>query len=174
MNASETKKPWWQNDFDGGKPDIKLSDLTDGADAVVAKRMVKGFYVAVDRSFGWHGRTWYRTTASLVAPADRFAVNKPPTFAGIRLAAEGAEAVDPKLPTAFVLSTRAVEIQGRSREAHCGCVGAGQPLHHRAPHGQGRPSRHHRLPRDDRRMVDEGDRWHVHRSWPGSRGALAR
>ena len=26
-NASETKKPWWQNDFDGGKPDIKLSDL---------------------------------------------------------------------------------------------------------------------------------------------------
>ena len=78
---SPEKKPWWQSDFDGGKPDIKLSDFTEDADAVVAKRMVKGFYVAVDRQFGWNNRLWYKTTAALVAPADRFAVNKPPMFA---------------------------------------------------------------------------------------------
>ena len=89
--------------------------------------MVKGFYVAVDSPFGWNNRIWYKTTGALVAPADRFAINKPPTFAGLRLAAESAEAIDPKLPTAFVLSTTGRQVQVRPREAAAvGCVGAGR------------------------------------------------
>jgi hypothetical protein len=106
--ALDPKIPWWQQqaDHDGGKPEIKLSDLTEGSDAVVAKRMVKGFYVAIDKSFPWHGRTWYRTTASLVAPADRFSLNKPPTFKGLDLTG-----TDPQQPAAFVLSTRAQKYQ---------------------------------------------------------------
>ncbi len=104
--APAEKKPWWQNDFDGGKPDIKLSDLTEGSDALVAKRMVKGFYIAIDRQFGWNNRLWYKTTAALVAPADRFAINKPPTFKGIELTG-----TDPKQPVGFILSTRAFKYQ---------------------------------------------------------------
>jgi lipoprotein-anchoring transpeptidase ErfK/SrfK len=104
--SPDLKRPWWQQttDADGGKPEIKLSDLTEGADAVVAKRMVKGFYVAIDKSFPWHDRTWYRTTASLVAPADRFALNK---------------------PTGFVLSTTAQKyaVDDKGRPAPLGPVG---------------------------------------------------
>jgi len=106
--GAEPKKFWWQQagEADAGKPEIRLSDLTEGSDRVVAKRMVKGFYVAIDKSFPWHNRTWYRTTASLVAPADRFALNKPPTFKGLDLSGS-----DPKLGTAFVLSTKAQRYQ---------------------------------------------------------------
>ena len=104
--APVEKKPWWQNDFDGGKPDIKLSDLTEGSDALVAKRMVKGFYVAIDRQFGWNNRLWYKTTAALVAPADRFAINKPPMFRGIDLTG-----TDPKQPVGFMLSTHGFKYQ---------------------------------------------------------------
>jgi hypothetical protein len=104
--APVEKKPWWQTDFDGGKPDIKLSDLTEGSDAVVAKRMVKGFYVAIDRQFGWNNRLWYKTTAALVAPADRFAINKPPMFRGVDL-----NGTDPKQGVGFILATRGSKYQ---------------------------------------------------------------
>ena len=128
------KKPWWQSDFDGGKPDIKLSDLTEGSDALVAKRMVKGFYVAVDRQFGWNNRLWYKTTAALVAPADRFAVNKPPMFRGIDLTG-----TDPKQPVGFMLSTHGLEVPGRSRQAQrCAALGR-RTLHDRSAHGTRRP-----------------------------------
>jgi hypothetical protein len=100
--ASEQRKPWWQADFDAGKPEIKLSDMTEDADAIVAKRMVKGFFVAIDRTFSWNNRRWYKTTQGLVAPADRLAIAKSPTLQGIELAG-----TDPKQPVAFILSTRA-------------------------------------------------------------------
>src|SRR5689334_17236808 len=47
----DDNRPWWQRtqSADGGKPEIRLSDLTQDSDALVAKRMVKGFYVAIDR-----------------------------------------------------------------------------------------------------------------------------
>jgi hypothetical protein len=104
--AEEEKKPWWQTDFDGGKPDIKLSDLTQDSDALVAKRMVKGFYVAIDRQFPWNNRVWYKTTGALVAPADRFALNKPPTLKGLELPGN-----DPKDSAGFVLSSKAQKYQ---------------------------------------------------------------
>jgi hypothetical protein len=104
--AEDEKKPWWQTDYDGGKPDIKLSDLTQDSDALVAKRMVKGFYVAIDREFPWNGRVWYKTTGALVAPADRFVLNKPPLFKGLELSGN-----DPKESAGFVLSTKAQKYQ---------------------------------------------------------------
>lgn len=41
--------------------------------------MMRGFYVAVDRTFSMNGRLWHKTTAGLIAPADRVTVIKPPT-----------------------------------------------------------------------------------------------
>jgi lipoprotein-anchoring transpeptidase ErfK/SrfK len=108
----EEKKPWWQQTppADGGKPEIRLSDLTEDSDDLVAKRMVKGFYVAIDRQFPWNNRTWYKTTAALVAPADRFVLNKPPMFKGLDLRAT--DAADGGVQAAaagagFILSTKA-------------------------------------------------------------------
>jgi lipoprotein-anchoring transpeptidase ErfK/SrfK len=95
------RRPWWLVDADG-KPDIKLSDLTEDADAIVAKRMFKGFYVAIDRQFNWNNRNWYKTTAALVAPADRLAIREPPSLKGIELTGP-----DPVQPVGFILATKA-------------------------------------------------------------------
>jgi hypothetical protein len=104
--SAEAKKPWWQNEPDGGKQDIKLSDLTEGADRTVARRMVKGFFIAIDKTFAWNNRLWYKTTGSLVAPADRFAIRQAPTLTGMELAG-----TDPKQPVGFILGTKAVRYQ---------------------------------------------------------------
>jgi lipoprotein-anchoring transpeptidase ErfK/SrfK len=91
-------KPWWQTDKK--KPSVSLADLERDADGNLAKRMVKGFFVAVDKSFGWNDRLWYRTTGGLVAPADRMYINKPPESKGVDWP-EGAKLVG------FVLSDKA-------------------------------------------------------------------
>lgn len=75
------QKPWWQSDEKD--PQISLSDLEQDADGNLAKRMVKGFFVAVDKNFSWNGRSWFRTTNGLVAPSDRMWINKPPESKGI-------------------------------------------------------------------------------------------
>jgi lipoprotein-anchoring transpeptidase ErfK/SrfK len=106
-DAAEPPKPWWQVAPDAGRPEVKLSDLTEGSDAILAKRMVKGFFVAVDKQFGWNNRLWYKTTEGLVAPADRMAINKPPTFHGVELGGAG----QPKLPVGFVTSTNAYKYE---------------------------------------------------------------
>ena len=96
----DDRRPWWL--AEGDKPDIKLSDLTEGADALVAKRMFKGFYVAIDRQFNWNNRLWYKTTAALVAPADRLVIREPPTFKGIELTG-----TETSQPAGFILGTKA-------------------------------------------------------------------
>lgn len=45
--------------------------LTEKGDPFVARYMLKGFYVAIDKTIRWNGRAWYKTTKGLVAPADR-------------------------------------------------------------------------------------------------------
>jgi lipoprotein-anchoring transpeptidase ErfK/SrfK len=80
----EKEKPWWQQPSDKSKPiHVTLDDLSQDADGTLAKRMVKGFFVAVDKQFGWNNRSWYKTTGGLVAPADRMYVVKPPTTQGM-------------------------------------------------------------------------------------------
>jgi hypothetical protein len=96
---------WWEVERDGGRPEVKLSDLTEGADSILARRMVRGFFVAVDKMFGWNKRLWYKTTEGLVAPADRMAINKPPTFHGVELGGPN----QPKLPVGFVTSPNAAK-----------------------------------------------------------------
>ncbi len=76
-------KPWWQQK--DGKPTVTLADLSADADGNLDKRMVKGFFVAVDKTFGWNSRTWYRTTNGLLAPTDRMWIVKPPESKGIEL-----------------------------------------------------------------------------------------
>jgi hypothetical protein len=80
--------PWYLRDHDGGKPQITLDDLR--GDGVVSRRMVKGFFLGLDKSFSSGGARWWRTTETLVAPAERIAVWKMPTeFHGIWLDERG-------------------------------------------------------------------------------------
>jgi hypothetical protein len=82
--GSPEDKPWWQQAADKSNPiKVKLEDLDQDSDSTLAKRMVKGFFVAVDKTFAWSGRSYYKTTAGLVAPADRMYIVKAPTAQGI-------------------------------------------------------------------------------------------
>lgn len=67
--------PWYLREYDGGKPSVTLDDLR-GEGGPIARRMVRGFFVALDKSFGSGGSMWWRTTGGLVAPADRIGVQK--------------------------------------------------------------------------------------------------
>ncbi|HVY49870.1 MAG TPA: L,D-transpeptidase, partial [Minicystis sp.] len=81
----EPARPWYDHD-PKEKIQVKLADLEADSDSTMAKRMVKGFFVAVDKTFGWNNRTWYKTTGALVAPADRMYLVKPPTTVGMEFA----------------------------------------------------------------------------------------
>ena len=84
--AAPDTRPWWQrDDADKRLHEVKLGELESDADGVLAKRMVKGFYVAVDKTFNWNNRLWYKTTKGLVAPADRFWTTTGSEFKGVEL-----------------------------------------------------------------------------------------
>jgi hypothetical protein len=77
-------KEWWQKD-DVELHRIKLDELNAQGDEVISKRMMKGFYIAVERTFDWDKRRWYRSTKGDIAPADRFAVTQGSDFKGVEL-----------------------------------------------------------------------------------------
>ncbi|HET7545544.1 MAG TPA: L,D-transpeptidase family protein [Polyangiaceae bacterium] len=93
----EPEKPWWQrDDMKDRMHELKLDQLSEDADAILAKRMVSGFYVAVDKTFRWNNRSWYKTTRGLVTPSDRFWQTSGSKFKGVELNGEW------KLPLGFV------------------------------------------------------------------------
>lgn len=98
----EPPKPWWQQeDVKDRLHEIKLEQLAEEADGILAKRMVKGFYVAVESTFKWGGRNWYKTTKSLLAPTERFWQAAGSDFKGVEIDGETW-----KLPVAWVHGAR--------------------------------------------------------------------
>ena len=86
--------PWYLRDFDGGKPQITLDELR--GDGPVVRRMVRGFYVALDKDETHNGVKWWKTIEGYVAPYDRIVVQRTLTdFHGVWL-----DAAPPNLPTA--------------------------------------------------------------------------
>jgi hypothetical protein len=104
----EPDLPWWQLAPDAGRKPITLEDMKEGADGILVKRMARGFFVAVDKTFRRNDRLWIRTTEGLYAPSDRMSINSPPAFHGVEIT-NGLE-----LPVAFVLSDLAntYELEG--------------------------------------------------------------
>ncbi len=83
--------PWYLRDFDGGKPQITLDELKEEG-GPISRRMVKGFYLALDKELdtgsGRSGR-WWRTTGGLLAPYERIFVTHALTdFHGVWLGQE--------------------------------------------------------------------------------------
>ncbi len=82
----EPDKPWWQqDDIKDHLHEMKLDSLSADSDDILAKRMVSGFYVAVDKTFRWNGRSWYKTTKGLVTPSDRMWQTSGSSFKGVEL-----------------------------------------------------------------------------------------
>lgn len=79
---AEPSTPWWERD--AGKESISLRDTME-AEGLVARRMAKGFFISIDRTFQWNNRSWYRTTMGLVAPADAVMLKNAPDFKGVEL-----------------------------------------------------------------------------------------
>jgi hypothetical protein len=82
----EPDKPWWQQEnIKDRLHEVKLEELSSDSDDILAKRMVTGFYIAVDKTFRWNGRSWYKTTRGLVTPSDRFWQTAGSSFKGVEL-----------------------------------------------------------------------------------------
>lgn len=90
---------WWQRK-EAPLSEVRLAELSLESDGVLGRRMVKGFYVAVDTEFEWSSRTWYKTTKGMIAPKDRFVAVEGSSFMGAELDDERT------LPVAWVYGSR--------------------------------------------------------------------
>lgn len=68
--------------------EVTLAELQKESDDVLGARMMKGFYVAIDKTFNWDGRTWYKTTKGMVTPSDRFWQTEGSDFKGAEIDGE--------------------------------------------------------------------------------------
>lgn len=88
-DAGVEATPWYLRTHDGGKPQVTLDELK--GDGPVARRMVRGFYLSLDREFKSGPSRWWKTVAGLATPFERVALYKPATsFHGLWLTADGA------------------------------------------------------------------------------------
>ncbi|AKV02928.1 hypothetical protein AKJ09_09591 [Labilithrix luteola] len=98
-SADDGGVPWYLRDYDGGKPQVTLDDLK--GEGPVARRMVKGFYLALDHDFSSNGAKWWKTTGGLIAPFERIYVNKSISeFHGVWLDTAEQAPVDPNAANA--------------------------------------------------------------------------
>ena len=77
---------WWQREnIKDTLHEVTLEELEGERDDVLMTRLVRGFYVAVDRNFAWNGRRYAKTTRGLIAPQERFWRTKASEFQGVEL-----------------------------------------------------------------------------------------
>jgi L,D-transpeptidase catalytic domain len=100
--GTEDARPWWQQpDAKDKLHELTLDKLKEDSDDIMAMRLVTGFYIAVDKTFSWNGRTWYKSTKGLIAPADRFWLTQGSKFSGVEI-----DGTKWKLPIAWVYGGR--------------------------------------------------------------------
>ncbi len=124
-DADSSERPWWQRDkFQLSQ--VKLAELASESDGLLAKRLVQGFYIAIDREFEWISRHWYKTTKGMVAPRDRFVAVEGYGFQGVELVDDAA------LPIAWAYGSR--ETRPRFKIEDKSVKQAGTFPRHRAVH----------------------------------------
>jgi len=115
MTDANGEVPWYLRDHHGQRPQVTLDELR-GESGLVVERMVRGFYLALDKEVKVFSGKFWRTTDGFLAPSDHILVHKTKTeFEGIHLDAApppGSDAGDAggtsasapaKLPIAWVL-----------------------------------------------------------------------
>ena len=86
--------PWYMREYDGGRPQVSLDELHGRG--VLVRRMVRGFFLALDRDFKAAHAHWWRTTAGFAVPFDRVVVQRPLSdFHGSWFEASGAGSTSP-------------------------------------------------------------------------------
>ncbi len=105
--AASSASPWFLRDHEGRKPDVKLGELRGRG--VLVRRMVRGFYLALDRDFKAAGARWWRSTYGFAIPFERIVLQpKISDYHGFWVALP----IAPPEPQAFafVTSSAAVKI----------------------------------------------------------------
>jgi hypothetical protein len=96
--------PSYLRDNSVAKPTLGFDELK-GESALVVQRMLKGFYLSIDRKIDGQSGPFWRTAQGMFAPKDHVILHEPKKeFEGVRLDAPDEKR---KLPFAFVVGTRA-------------------------------------------------------------------
>ena len=96
--------PAYLKDSGSAKPTVRFEDLKGDSD-LVAQRMLKGFYLSLDRKVDARSGLFWHTTTGYLAPKDHLIVHDPKTeFDGVALDSPDEKR---KLPLAFVVGTKA-------------------------------------------------------------------
>lgn len=88
LSASDGGVPWYARSWDGGKPQVTLDDLR--GEGPVERRMVRGFFLSLDKTMTANGAKWWRTADGKVVNSDKIIVTPLRTdFHGVWLDARG-------------------------------------------------------------------------------------
>jgi signal peptidase I len=94
--------PWYARE--GARKTVKLDDLHE-AEGPVFERMVRGFYLALDKQMSFYAGKFWRTTHGLYAPGDHILVHKSTTeYEGVHV---GDAEEKRKLPVGFITGLHA-------------------------------------------------------------------
>jgi lipoprotein-anchoring transpeptidase ErfK/SrfK len=95
--------PAYLKDVDNAKPHVGFDELK-GESGLVVQRMLRGFYLSVDKKVDGFSGTFWKTTEGFFAPKDHLIIHEMKTeFEGIDLTKEGETR---KLPIAWIVGTR--------------------------------------------------------------------
>ena len=104
LQESGEAVPAYLKDSGSAKPTVSFNDLK-GDSELVAQRMLKGFYLSLDRKVDGRSGLFWHTTSGYLAPKDHLIVHDPKTeFDGVALDSPDEKR---KLPLAFVVGTKA-------------------------------------------------------------------
>ncbi len=99
--ADDGSVPWYLQDHNGERPQVSLDDIK-GQRALVLLRMVKGFYISIDRKATSHSGLFWKTTSQAFAPVEHIVVHKSKIdFQGIDFSKPGETR---KLPIGWMLN----------------------------------------------------------------------
>ena len=100
--SGEGETPWYLKE--GARKQVSLNDL-QSREGPVVERMVRGFYLSLDKRVGFYAGRFWKTAAGLYAPAEHIVVHEPKTeFEGVHV---GDPDEKRKLPIGFVLGLHA-------------------------------------------------------------------
>jgi hypothetical protein len=107
-NGGTSDKPWFLKDHGGQRPQVTMDDLK-GESQLIEQRMVRGFYLGLDKEVSaFSGRMW-RTTRGMYVPRDHVLVHKPKTeFEGVWMSSPSETR---KLPLAWIVGTKGWKLE---------------------------------------------------------------
>lgn len=119
--------PWYLQDHHGERPQVKIDDIrTNEQGGLVVVRMVRGFYLGLDKELSTQSGKFWRNTAGYLAPSDHILVHKSTTeFEGVDFTKEGEKR---HMPLGWVTSPKAHHYFITEEDEHNGHARRGDPI----------------------------------------------